>query len=124
MGRAHYWKEVFGIKDYSKVDFILAHVSIDYRSPGYMGETLLVYSKISKLGTKSFDFQYEIRESKTGRLIAEASTTQVMFDYAANRSKPIPTEMREKILTFEGKSTDKKTITERKKTTDESRQCL
>lgn len=101
MGRAEYWKQVFGLKDYSKVDFILAHVSIDYRSPAYMGEVLRIYSRISKIGAKSFDFQQEIREAETGRLVAEAVTTQVMYDYKIGRSKPISSDFRMRVSEFE-----------------------
>jgi acyl-CoA thioester hydrolase len=102
MGRAHYWKDVFGLDDYSKVGFILAHVTIDFRSPAYMGETLLVWTRVPRLGTKSFDCQYEIRDKKSNRLIAEETSAQVMFDYSKNLSKPIPDSMKERIAKFEG----------------------
>lgn len=102
MGRAHYWKKVFGVEDYSKVKFILAHVSIDFRSPAFMGETLLVHTRVSRLGGKSFDCCYEIRDSASNRLVAEAKSTQVMYDYQSQKSTPIPPEMKETIISFEG----------------------
>lgn len=102
MGRADYWNRLFGVSDFAKVDFIFAHASIDYRSPAFMGEDLIVHSRVSRIGTKSFDFQCEIREASGGRLVAEAVTTQVMYDYAAGKSKPVPGEVKEKLLAFEG----------------------
>jgi len=44
-----------------------------------------------------------VREASSNRLVAEAITTQVMFDYTKNESMLVPQEMRMKIVEFEGR---------------------
>jgi len=107
--RTHYWKHLFNITDLRKAGFIIAHASIWYRSPAYQGETLLVSGRISRLGTKSFDFEYEIREASSNRLVAEALTTQVMYDYEVQKSIAIPYDIRKTILAFEGEENVRQT---------------
>ena len=52
-------------------------------------------------GTKSsFDFAYRVT-GEGGRLVAEAETTQVCYDWAARASKPISPERRAEIERFE-----------------------
>lgn len=74
---------------------ILADLAIAYRSPAMMGETVRVQVWVSRLGTKSFDMSYRLLEAASGRLIAEAKTVLVAFDYAQNRSVPLPQRWRE-----------------------------
>ena len=76
------------------IDFVLAHTSIDYRSPARFGESFVVMLRPTRLGTKSYDLEYVIREATTGRLVAEASTVQVAHDYARRESIPIPPDLR------------------------------
>ena len=102
VARAHYWKFLFGTKDYKDVGFILARAEADYRSPAYGGETLLVGIRTEKLGESSFTMGYQIRERDHGRLIADAGTVLVMFDYLARKKMPIPKNIREAIARFEG----------------------
>jgi acyl-CoA thioester hydrolase len=76
------------------IDFILARTEIDYRMPAHLHERLVVLLRPSRIGTKSFDLDYEIREKTSGRLVAEARTVQVAYDFAANRSVPLSDELR------------------------------
>ena len=69
--------------------FILAEVRCCYRSPGYLGETLLAGIRVSSVGHKSFVFQYEIRDQASGRLVADGSSVQVMYDYRNGSSMPV-----------------------------------
>ena len=102
VARAHYWKFLFGTKDYKDVGFILARAEVDYRSPAYCGETLMVGIRTEKLGDSSFTMRYQIRERDHGRKIADAGTVLVMYDYAARKKTSIPKNIREAIQRFEG----------------------
>lgn len=102
VARAHYWKFLFGTKDYKDVGFILARAEVDYRSPAFCGETLLVGIRTEKLGNSSFTMRYQIRERDHGRLIADAGSVLVMYDYETRKKTPIPKNIREAIQRFEG----------------------
>ncbi len=70
--------------------FILAHLEIHYRSPAVLTDRLQVAIHVSKVGRKSFVFEYAITDTVSGRLIADGHSTQVCYDYAANVSQVVP----------------------------------
>ena len=74
--------------------FIVARAACDFQSPAYMGETLVVKVWPTRVGNTSFTLKYQLTEKATGRLVADAETVQVMYDYAAKRKKPIPDDLR------------------------------
>jgi acyl-CoA thioester hydrolase len=103
VARQEYWRAFTREQDYRRVPFILAHVSIDFRSEAMVHELLLLRIRCGSIGTKSFTFEYEIREAESGRLVVEASSVQVCYDYAAKQSIPVPDELRQQLEVFEGR---------------------
>jgi acyl-CoA thioester hydrolase len=69
-------------------DVILARTEIDFRSPVSVGETVEIEVRPGRIGTKSFELSYELRAS--GRLVAEAKSVLVGYDYGRARSTEIP----------------------------------
>ena len=104
VGRQAYWARLEGNNDYRSVPFILAGVTCDFRSEANVDEVLEIALRCEWIGTKSFAFRYEIRERASRRLVIEASTVQVCYDYAAKRSFPVPDALRSKLEAFEGRS--------------------
>jgi acyl-CoA thioester hydrolase len=76
-------------------DVILARTEIDFRSPLSVGEVVEIGVRPSRLGTKSFDLEYELRAG--GRLVAEAKSVLVGYDYERGESAPIPERWRERL---------------------------
>jgi acyl-CoA thioester hydrolase len=76
-------------------DVILARTEIDFRSPLVFGETVSIVVRPARLGTKSFELRYELRVGD--RLVAEASSVLVGYDYAASRSTVVPDRWRRRI---------------------------
>jgi len=104
VARQEYWRTFRQGADYRVVPFILARVEIDFRSEALMRDDLELAIRCSHVGTKSFGFEYEIRDAATRRLVVSARTVQVFYDYAAKQSIPIPPEMREHLEAFEGRA--------------------
>lgn len=48
----------------------------------------------TEIRTKAWVWSYTIREAGTGRVVAEGKTVQVMYDYQARKTMPIPAELR------------------------------
>ena len=67
--------------------FILARVEIDFRAELRAGEEVEVASRCSRVGTKSFDLEHVIRAD--GRVVAQAKSVLVGYDYEAGQSVPI-----------------------------------
>jgi acyl-CoA thioester hydrolase len=86
---------------------ILADARLTYRSPAFYGETLTVEARVSRIGRTSFTQEYRITapDSRYGRsrLIAVAEAIQVMYDYAAERPRPMTEELIEAYERFEGR---------------------
>lgn len=77
------------------IDFILAHVDIDYLSAAEWTDELQVAVWPSKVGSSSFTFSYEIQDKRSGRLIAKSTSVMVSYDYEKKQPKPIPAEFRQ-----------------------------
>jgi acyl-CoA thioester hydrolase len=82
--------------------FILVHVSCNFRAQPTFGDLVEVRIRVSRLGRSSFTFVYELVDVHSGHPVADAESVQVMYDYDAQRSIPIPPDIRTKIESFEG----------------------
>jgi acyl-CoA thioester hydrolase len=100
--RIGYMREVLGIDSLEDLLVILAKVHIDFRSRASLGEVLEIGARVSRIGSKSFDLDHEVRGPDT-RLVAAASTTLVTFDYGGDTTMPVPDLWRERIESFEAK---------------------
>lgn len=76
-------------------DVILARTEIDFRSPLGFGETVEIGVRPSRLGTKSFELEYELRAG--GRLVAEAKSVLVGYDYESGRSVEVSERWRRRL---------------------------
>jgi acyl-CoA thioester hydrolase len=75
--------------------FILARVEIDFRAELRAGEEIAVGTRVARVGTKSFDLEHEIRAGD--RLVAEAKSVLVAYDYGVNASVPLSCELLERL---------------------------
>jgi acyl-CoA thioester hydrolase len=89
------WRE----GDFDAIGMIVAEAVCTYAAPAYLGETVTVWTRVSHLGTKSFHVEY-LLETEQGE-IATGQSVQVCYDYAAQRSMPIPDEWRKAIASYE-----------------------
>ncbi len=101
--RNEYWIEITGIRRVEEYDFVLAELTARYHAPAQLGDELVVGCRVTELRRSSFLMEHEIRNAKTGQLIFEMNSVQVMFDYAEGKSKPIPEERRKQVERFEGR---------------------
>ncbi len=103
--RVRYWFDAglyslqAGWKD---LTFILAHLNCDFRKPVFYGQRVEVGSRVSEI--KRSSLKVEQRLEADGKLAAEGHVILVYYDYAANRSLQIPSELRAIIQAFEGLS--------------------
>jgi acyl-CoA thioester hydrolase len=81
-----------GLKD---LGIIVARIEIDFRAPLSFGEEVEVGVRASRFGTKSFDLEYELRAA--GRVVAQATSVCVGYDYGSGETVPIPETWRERL---------------------------
>ena len=99
--RAAYWREVVAKPGLGDIDYVLAEACVRWRGrilwPGHVRASV----RVSAMGRKHFRAEYVVR-SPEGEELVTGHTVQVMYDYAAGASKPIPAEVRRAIEAFEG----------------------
>ena len=78
---------VTGIED---MNIIVARIEIDFRAPANLGDEIEISVSASRFGTRSFDLDYELRVD--GRVVAEARSVCVAYDYDREETMPIPTD--------------------------------
>jgi acyl-CoA thioester hydrolase len=101
VARFAYWQDVAGGRWFGDAGFIVARVEIDYRASAKTGDTVHVHLGITGFGRTSFVFEYELVD-QDGRVIANARTVQVMYDYQQEKPVPVVDEFRALINAYEG----------------------
>jgi len=81
--------------DTAQMEMILARVELDFRSAVEFGDDVDVAVRTGRLGTKSFDLEHVLRVGE--RVVAQARTVLVAYDYDRNESKEIPDEWRRRL---------------------------
>jgi acyl-CoA thioester hydrolase len=101
--RIAYLVEVLGREFAYELSLILAHVTLDYRSPARFPQTLEIGTRVTRVGRKSFALEHVIRGGD-GRLVLEASTVLVAYDYEAGAPMAVPEDWRARLDAYEERS--------------------
>lgn len=83
---------------------ILAAVACNYRRPLNYPDTVQIGARISRLGRSSLTMEHKVFSTALNSIVAEGDSTVVVFDYAANKPRAIPDELRAAIEKMEGKT--------------------
>ena len=86
-------------EDFDSIGMILAQTTCIYKAPAYLWETVTVWTRVSTLGNKSFQFEYRL-ETDRGE-IATGNSVQVCYDYDRKKSLPLPDGWRRSIIAYE-----------------------
>jgi acyl-CoA thioester hydrolase len=80
----HFWRR----RDRSW-DTVIAHAECDYRAPAHFDDQLRVWTRIARVGSSSFTFEYKIVRAD-GVLVCDARTVQVAVDQGTRQPAPLP----------------------------------
>jgi len=89
----------FVVRDDRRPGFILARAEVDYRAQARYGDELEIALSLDGIGRTSFTYSYELRDTGTERLVAQARTVLVLFDYREQKPVPIDDALRERLST-------------------------
>ncbi len=103
-GRVSYLRQLglWDGKSFFEIGFILARIEMDYREPILLADLVEVGVRVPRLGNKSLDMVYLIREQGSERVFAEGKSVQVAYDYQQKITIPLTDSWREIIGKFEG----------------------
>ncbi len=105
-GRILYTQDVVAVdtSDWNNLGIILARVELDYKLPITFGETVIVYTRCSRIGNKSFDLDYVLlleREDGNHPVAATGKSVMVAYDYATGQTIAMADRHRQRIIAYE-----------------------
>ena len=94
IARNRVWVAMGGGADFG---FVVAEATVRYMSQARIGDPLDIEITTSEIRNKAWVWSYRITNTQTQATVAEGSTVQVMYDYEARKSIPIPDDLRGKL---------------------------
>ncbi len=103
MARVEYFAQLGILKpgEIPRPFFIIAEATCQFKAPIDMETSLIIQSRVSRLGNSSFDMEYRFVDEAGGTVLATGRTVQVTYDYTAGRSVSLPEEWRAAIARLE-----------------------
>lgn len=92
--RTEYMMELLNVDSPDDLNYIMASVECEYRSPIHFGDTIRVHVRIRNVGETSCELEYEVRSEDQEQIVAEARTTQVFYDYEHRQKMSVPQQIR------------------------------
>ncbi|MBL1145001.1 MAG: acyl-CoA thioesterase [Bacteroidetes bacterium] len=103
--RISYSQDILNL--FSKVNqfnILVARIEIDYMRPIFYNTTVKIYTRVQKIGTKSFVFESVIcvvKEEEKLEIVSRALQTLVCFDPKTNKTVMVSDEIRNAIEKYE-----------------------
>ena len=86
----------------SGVGPIVASLTCHYRAPLNYPDTVIIGTRVVRIGNSSFRMDHQIVSRKAAKIAAEAETTLVTIDYKNGAPVPVPETVRRAIAALEG----------------------
>jgi YbgC/YbaW family acyl-CoA thioester hydrolase len=107
--RISYSQEVLGI--FEKIDelnILVARIEIDFMKPIFYNSKVKIYTRVSNIGTKSFEFESVICVYKNGEnnIVSKSIQTLVAFDPNTGKTVEISDKIKGLILDFENNQSE------------------
>jgi acyl-CoA thioester hydrolase len=84
-----------GAATLESMQIIVARIEIDFRAPVSLGDEVEISVRASRFGDKSFDLDYVLKVG--GKVVAEAKSVLVGYDYGTGETIAIPDDWRERM---------------------------
>ena len=103
VARSTYLDKLLGPHQAQDIPILLASARCDFRAQVTHGEQVEVGIRVGSVGNTSFDFEYEMRSCRDGRLVAQGGSAQVLYDQGAGQKLPVTEEWLDRIEACEGR---------------------
>lgn len=103
--RIDYHKRLFEWKGHLEFSALVARIEINYQKPVLYGNKLALYTRASNIGNKSFELEtYFVIQDKGEKIkVADAKVVLVAIDPKTGKTRPIPEEEKNRLMSFEDK---------------------
>jgi len=104
--RIQYVTDVCGFRGlWNELGMILARIEIDFKAPILYGDTVEIYTRCSRIGSKSFDLDYVITRQAATQSASQVSATSrsvlVAFDYTTQQTMAVPDSWRTAMTAYD-----------------------
>ncbi|WP_443939123.1 acyl-CoA thioesterase [Pedobacter sp. MW01-1-1] len=102
IARTKYWEEIIHW-DWQATGIVIAHAQIDYILPILPKDKIVIYVKTSRVGTSSFDLEYQLVKVQANKevICSKGKTVCIAVDYKTKKPTAIPAAEREKMISFD-----------------------
>ena len=101
-GKTEYFDHILPDLDYIVKGVVGASIKIDYLLPIFMRYRIIVETRISILGNKSFTMEHRLVNIDSGELLSTCTAVLVCFDIKSGKSMVIPEHWQKAIIEHEG----------------------
>lgn len=101
--RIRYLIDLLDVEAVERLPMILAAVQIDFRSPILFGQEVEIGTRVDWIGNTSFSMSHHLTASPQTRLVAEAATILVAYDYATEKPMPVLDAWRDAFARWEAR---------------------
>ncbi|MBP3785630.1 MAG: acyl-CoA thioesterase [Bacteroidaceae bacterium] len=108
LGKQEYLKEVLH-EDMMGGDLVpvVVHIDADFFVPVYYGDNIVIETRISHIGEKSFVLQQRAVNAQSETTVCQCTTIMVCYDLKQNCSVEMPKDYRTKIENYENANLSK-----------------
>ncbi len=89
-------------QSFMEIGVIVADIHITYHKPVHWVDPVKTGVRVAKIGNKSMTFEQAVVNARTGEAFSHGTVILVMFDYATQKTQPVPQAWRETITRYEG----------------------
>lgn len=82
-------------------EFVMRRFEIDYHAPAEFDDLLVIYARVTRIGTSSMTFSYLVEKADDGRHLAESNQVMVYVDLEQRRPLRVPDVYRDAVAQFE-----------------------
>lgn len=100
-GKLNYFDQVLPEMDFVTLGVVGASIKIDFFKPIFMKTRICVETRVSEVGNKSFTMEHQLVNEQTREVLSTCHAVLVCFNLTEQKSIPIPTEWRQKILDYD-----------------------
>jgi acyl-CoA thioester hydrolase len=108
--RVRFLIDVLAVDVVHTLPIILAGLRVDFRSPIQFGQQVGIGTRVDWIGNTSLSMSHRMTANADGadeRVVAEASTVLVAYDYEAEQPIRVPEAWRTAFAAHEGRSLEK-----------------
>jgi acyl-CoA thioester hydrolase len=109
--RIRYLIDNLDIETPQHLPLILAAIQVDFRAPILFGQEVVIGTRVDWIGNTSLSMSHRMtagtESDGANRLVAEAATVLVAYDYATERPIRVPDPWRSAFAEYEGRSLER-----------------